>query len=816
MKLISLKMKNFLSIGNVETDFEFKENCITLISGDYGSGKSTLIDAISVCLFGKTFSKKSITKIINWDNKKNCELTLELEHNSNNYIIKRGFKPEFEVIYKNGEEQPITGKDGLNKLIIETFQIDRKIFDQTVFISSKIFKPFLELKSTERYEFITRLFETKRYDDMNEKAKNLRNRFIIEKNKTLLTLENKKEFLDSIKKEIEDETNVVKEKKESIQNEMNLIKEQIIEMKKKETFVADSVIEKLNENILSYTAKISSLRTELKNKEKDIEDFVSSSKIRQTLEENLKAFCESHTIEFSDELYDSIRQELSDLKDEGVKLQNENNIHKLNIQQLEDKNKQFNQKIEDNTIAKEKLSSLVEECERENQLSLEKIVSDTKSKKESLREEMSSLKTNITLLESKINDILEKMKYYTNTKVCDSCQQEINEQFVETKIKSLHEQLIECKEQQKISQDAYNSKQKEFSDISTLNEKTNAKLNEIKILKSKISQMSLTIMSKEEVDGWIDQVNRRVEEIENNRQSIVRNNSRIKEIASLMTVKKSDFDNLSLWVNKKNEILRTQITGHFHSEDVMRSIRETIPMMEFDIKQSRDNLSNILKEKQMNDKLLSEIAILNERYISYEREMTNLKISDRSGTVDKYSKEIEELTTEFENFEKKEKLFTDLCTLTSENGIKKYIVQCYLGMLNEICEKYIKSVESKFHVRFIDKKGLTAEIYFRGEEIDYENLSNGQGQKVNLAVLFTFIEFIRRKKQSAFPLLFLDEMFDNSMNLEAFKMVLSEVKKNIPYVNIISHREATLEMADRIVKVLYDGRFSTYSTEEVK
>ena len=101
----------------------------------------------------------------------------------------------------------------------------------------------------------------------------------------------------------------------------------------------------------------------------------------------------------------------------------------------------------------------------------------------------------------------------------------------------------------------------------------------------------------------------------------------------------------------------------------------------------------------------------------------------------------------------------------------------------------------------------------RGEVIPYENLSNGQSQVVNFSILFAFIEFMKIKNNASFPLIFLDEMFDGSMSSEAMSEVTKGIVQIIPYVNIITHREQNWELADVLVDVKRDGKFSKYETQ---
>ena len=98
-----VKYKNILSTGNSFTTIEFDSVPTTLVSGSNGSGKSTLLDAITFGLYGKPFRNISKSQLLNSINKKGLEVELYFAAGGNNYMIRRGMKPNIFEIYKDGE-----------------------------------------------------------------------------------------------------------------------------------------------------------------------------------------------------------------------------------------------------------------------------------------------------------------------------------------------------------------------------------------------------------------------------------------------------------------------------------------------------------------------------------------------------------------------------------------------------------------------------------------------------------------------------------------------------------------------------------------
>ncbi|NDB86057.1 MAG: ATP-binding cassette domain-containing protein, partial [Alphaproteobacteria bacterium] len=68
----SIKWKNFLSTGNAFTEIKLNENANALIIGENGSGKSTILDALTFALFGKPFRKINKPALVNSVNDKGC------------------------------------------------------------------------------------------------------------------------------------------------------------------------------------------------------------------------------------------------------------------------------------------------------------------------------------------------------------------------------------------------------------------------------------------------------------------------------------------------------------------------------------------------------------------------------------------------------------------------------------------------------------------------------------------------------------------------------------------------------------------------
>ena len=99
----TISWSNFLSTGNVPNKIKLNTHGSTLITGKNGEGKSTILCALTFALFGRPFRNVNKNQLVNSINKKNCLVEVTFTINGNEYIVKRGIKPNVFEIYCNGD-----------------------------------------------------------------------------------------------------------------------------------------------------------------------------------------------------------------------------------------------------------------------------------------------------------------------------------------------------------------------------------------------------------------------------------------------------------------------------------------------------------------------------------------------------------------------------------------------------------------------------------------------------------------------------------------------------------------------------------------
>ena len=201
-----VRWKNFLSTGNQYTEINFQKKSTTLIVGSNGSGKSTVLDALTFSLFGKPFRKINKPQLVNSVNEKDCLVEVEFSIGNINWKVIRGIKPNLFEIYRNDVllDQKSSALDQQKWLEQSVIKMNYKSFTQIVVLGSSTFVPFMQLTTSNRREVIEDLLDIKIFSSMNSIIKDK----IRQTKDEVRTLDLKKESLSD---KVEMQTNFIDE-----------------------------------------------------------------------------------------------------------------------------------------------------------------------------------------------------------------------------------------------------------------------------------------------------------------------------------------------------------------------------------------------------------------------------------------------------------------------------------------------------------------------------------------------------------------------------------------------------------------------------
>ena len=249
-----VRWKNFLSTGNYFLEVQLDRNPTTLIVGENGSGKSTVLDALCFVLFNKPFRTISKSQLVNSINLGGTIVEIEFVIQKNNFKIIRGMKPNIFEIYCNGRmmNQDANALDTQKILEQQILKLNYRSFTQVVILGSSTFIPFMQLRSKDRREVVEDILDIKIFSLMNfllkhkvkevsEELKSIEYEFRLSKEK--IDLQNK--YIEDIRKN----------------------KERIIEEKEHLVFDSERVVLSEQEKADKIKLEIKSLEPETSQKE---------------------------------------------------------------------------------------------------------------------------------------------------------------------------------------------------------------------------------------------------------------------------------------------------------------------------------------------------------------------------------------------------------------------------------------------------------------------------------------------------------------------------------------------------------------------
>ena len=349
-----VRWRNFLSTGNNFTEIQLDRNSTTLIIGENGAGKSTVLDALCFGLFGKPFRSINKSQLINTVNMSGALVEVEFNIGSKKIKVIRGIKPNLFEIYINGKmyNQDANVRDYQKYLEQQILKLNYRSFTQVVILGSSTFIPFMQLKSRHRREVVEEILDIQIFSLMN-----------------MLLKQKLKVNADDIR-DVEYQTSLTSEK-------VDLQDKYIDEMEKnKDKLLGEKIkLQKSNqEEIHKRLAKIGDFEFEIKTLMKKINDadsvkskYQKLQSIKSTLNEKHRAHsstinffetnedcptCQQHISKlFKDDILkkkrkdtDKISQGLSELKDELAKYKERqesiikvaNNIRELEVQIAKD------------------------------------------------------------------------------------------------------------------------------------------------------------------------------------------------------------------------------------------------------------------------------------------------------------------------------------------------------------------------------------------------------------------------------------------------------------------------------------------------
>jgi DNA repair exonuclease SbcCD ATPase subunit len=280
----TVRWKNFLSTGNQFTEIQLDRSPTTLIIGENGAGKSTILDALCFGLFNKPFRNIAKKQLVNSVNNGRSVVEVEFSIGTKEVKVVRGIKPNAFEVYVNGNmiNQDANARDYQKHLEQQIMGLNYRSFTQVVILGSSTFVPFMQLPTKARREVVEDILDIKIFSlmnflfknktkELNEETRDVQYNFDITKEK--ITLQEK-----FIREVVNNKSEIIAENQQKVHDNqftINARKEDILALEQDKNELSYNAEEqaKLEDKIQKLSKTEAALQNKRSNHERQIQFF---------------------------------------------------------------------------------------------------------------------------------------------------------------------------------------------------------------------------------------------------------------------------------------------------------------------------------------------------------------------------------------------------------------------------------------------------------------------------------------------------------------------------------------------------------------
>ena len=169
IKFKAVRWKNLLSTGNQFTEVFLDNRKATLILGENGSGKSTMLDALTFALFNRPFRLIKKEQIVNTINNGDTLVDVEFQIGTKLFKVIRGIKPNIFEIYSDGilQNQDASSVDYQKILEDQILRLNYRAFKQIAVLGSSSYQPFMQMRPRHRREVVEEILDIEIFSKLN-------------------------------------------------------------------------------------------------------------------------------------------------------------------------------------------------------------------------------------------------------------------------------------------------------------------------------------------------------------------------------------------------------------------------------------------------------------------------------------------------------------------------------------------------------------------------------------------------------------------------------------------------------------------------
>ncbi|MFB0563387.1 MAG: AAA family ATPase [Candidatus Lokiarchaeia archaeon] len=842
MNIQSVAIKNFRSYGEGEQAFDVSNYPMVVITGDNGSGKSSIIEAVLFCLFGDT----SITKgkgeikkseLLNDKTKSDAVVSLTFELNGRIYKIERTLRRKTgtsgsarildctpEVSSRARQARDATE---VTKSIEQLIGMDYDSFTHSVIMTQGEFEALTAAKPADRKKLFVKMFGLLRYDDYQKEAKNRKTQL----EKEMENISGQIQMLEAdVEKESEIENKLTEAKKhlEKVKIEVNETEENKKKIKQDLTKASDDKKEydSLVDKQASIQEEIEKREEELKGKRQELQEIVRAENELKELEPKLRK-------------YDELQPQLNELQakeKENLKLAGD-------IERFESvmETKRENWQSEIQRLSKEKdesINSMQEGAARVKSLEGEiaglgdpesETAALEKSKKEIEASRESVLKSSVEL-ETKISSIKETLDTLEKTTEpkCPVCDSDLTEEKKEERIKHLEDEKspLEVEKQKldkeikrlekelKLITDKIKQNQEAIKSLGKLRTEHQTLQERIKQLQGEIEEKENQLKTKQEglsSEIFLEEEKKQIEQLKNQTKTLNYDQK-------LHSKVKGDFDELKE-VPQKNAALTEKVSTKSKILNDIGKIEKIIEdkRTSFEMNENRKNeLEDAAKKWEELNKQLEEIDV----------KLSELQSSkgEAKKEVENLIKEITEIKSKKKQLDSKQKEYSEKQILDgrlsileeafSKDGIPFRMLKKIVPLVGARSTELLhKLTETKLGLEVnMEQDKIYVKVLEGGNSKHVGRYSGGEKMRINFALRLAISELLTKMggRAASIESLMIDEGFgaldDDGRQaiINIFNLLRSSFKKIIAITHIKEVQEM-FEVQFRVEKV---GDFS--------
>jgi len=272
--------------------------------------------------------------------------------------------------------------------------------------------------------------------------------------------------------------------------------------------------------------------------------------------------------------------------------------------------------------------------------------------------------------------------------------------------------------------------------------------------------------------------------------------------------------------NQGLDVLHKQeaITTHTHKIEEVQSAVESLTEQLEAIETRLDEIAAIEEEIsqckeniiELNTKIIAEQNYIKKLQDELQTQATdNANVEDEKKKIKDLAKQVVELANKKSELSE-ERFYLEVAgILLKDTGIKTKIIRQYLPVINKLVNKYLQAMDFFVHFELDETFNETIKSRYR-DEFSYASFSEGEKQRIDLALLFAWRTIAKMKNSASTNLLMLDEVFDSSLDINGtvFVMTLLNTLGDDSNVFVISHKDALFDKFRSVIKFEKQQNFS--------